>query len=204
MELMSVALFVGALLLNAGTPGPSIAALVSRVLTNGWRDVFPFILAMWIGEIIWLTMAIAGLTALAQTFQFGFEILKWLGVAYLAWLAVKMWRQPLGIAEGELPRRTSPISMFATGMALTLGNPKIMVFYLALLPSLIDLSSIGLAQWAILAGITFLTLAAIDLTWTFLAHKARTFLRTPAAVRIANKVGAITLGGAAAAIASRH
>ncbi len=68
MELLSVAIFAGALLLNAGTPGPSIAALVSRVITSGWRDVIPFVAAMWIGEVIWLTMAMAGLTALTQTF----------------------------------------------------------------------------------------------------------------------------------------
>jgi threonine/homoserine/homoserine lactone efflux protein len=203
MEAMSIAIFAGALLLNAGTPGPSVAALVSRVLTNGWHDVFPFILAMWLGEVVWLTMALAGLTALAQTFQVGFMVLKWLGVAYLVWLAAKMWRQPAEIGSEALPHRTSPLSMFGAGMAVTLGNPKIMVFYIALLPSLIDVSSVGIAQWAVLAGVTLLMLAAIDLTWTFLAHKARAFLRTPSAVRLANRISAFTLGGAAVAIATR-
>lgn len=70
MELSSVLIFAFALLLNAGTPGPSVAALVSRVITRGWRDIMPFVAAMWIGEVIWLTMAMAGLTAMAQTFQF--------------------------------------------------------------------------------------------------------------------------------------
>lgn len=204
MELMSVAFFAGALLLNAGTPGPSIAALVSRVLTNGARDVFPFLLAMWIGEIVWLTMALAGLTALAQTFQFGFEILKWMGAAYLVWLAIKMWRQPVDTGERELPRRGSHLSMFGAGMAVTLGNPKIMVFYIALLPTFVDLSLVEPTQWAILAGVTLLTLATIDLSWAFLAHKARHLLRTPKMVRLANRIGAITLGSAAAAIAVRN
>jgi threonine/homoserine/homoserine lactone efflux protein len=204
MEPLSVAIFPGALLLTAATPGPSIAALVSRVITGGWRGVIPFVVAMWIGEIIWLSMAMAGLTALAQTFQSGFHIIKWLGSAYLCWLAFKMWRQPVGEAGDDLSRRTSPLSMFVAGMAVTLGNPKIMVFYVALLPSLIDLSSAGFRQWAILALVTLVTLATIDLSWTFLAHKARVLLRTPRAVRIANRIGACTLGGAAAAIASRN
>ncbi|SIT47033.1 conserved membrane hypothetical protein [Paraburkholderia ribeironis] len=204
MEPLSVAIFAGALLLNAGTPGPSIAALVSRVITNGWRGVIPFVAAMWIGEMIWLSMAMAGLTAFAQTFQSGFQIIKWLGSAYLCWLAFKMWRQPAAEVGNDLPRRTSPLSMFGAGMAVTLGNPKIMVFYIALLPSLVDLSSVGLQEWAILSFVTLVTLAAIDLSWTFLAHKARLLLRTPHAVRIANRVGAFALGGAAAAIASRN
>lgn len=204
MDLWSVAIFAGALLLNAGTPGPSIAALVSRVMTNGWRDVIPFVAAMWVGEVVWLSMAMAGLTAVAQTFQLGFHILKWLGVAYLCWLAFKMWQKPADASADDLPHRSSPWSMFGAGMALTLGNPKIAVFYLALLPSLIDLSTTGLREWSVLAMVTLVTLAAIDLTWIFLAHKARLLLRTPRATRLANRIGAIALGGAAAAIATRN
>ncbi|MGL4094871.1 LysE family translocator [Agrobacterium cavarae] len=204
MELLSVLIFAGALLLNAGTPGPSIAALVSRVITSGWRDVIPFIAAMWIGEVIWLTMAMAGLTAVAQTFQLGFHILRWLGVAYLCWLAFRMWNKPVVEDDDDLPRRASPLSMFGAGMALTLGNPKIMVFYLALLPSLINLSEAGVREWAILAIVTLMTLAAIDLTWTFLAHRARRLLQTPRATRIANRLGAVAMGGAAAVIVTRN
>lgn len=203
MDIVSIAIFATALLLNAGTPGPSIAALVSRVISNGWRDVIPFLAAMWIGEVIWLTMAMVGLSALAQTFQLGFLVLKWLGIGYLVWLAIRMWRQPVGDRADDLPRRASAWSMFGTGMALTLGNPKIMVFYLALLPALIDLSTAGFSAWAILSCVTFATLAAVDLSWTFLAHRARLLLRTPRAIRVANRVGALTLGGAAATIASR-
>lgn len=191
------------LLLNAGSPGPSVAALVMRVITNGWRDVLPFLGAMWIGEVIWLTMAVAGLTALAQTFQVGFAVIKWLGVVYLLWLAVKMWRHPGAGHDAEVPQRTAPLSMFGAGLAVTMGNPKIMVFYLALLPTLIDLSSVGVSQWAILAVTTFGTLACIDLSWTLFAHKARGLFRTPRAMRLSNRVGAMTLGGVALMIAAR-
>lgn len=202
MEPISVAIFAGALALNAGTPGPSIAALVSRVITNGWRDVAPFVAALWVGEVIWLTMAMAGLAAIAQTFQLGFQVLKWLGIAYLCWLAFKMWRQPVSETD-SLPVRSSPLSMFSAGMALTLGNPKIMVFYLALLPSLVSLSTAGVREWTILATVTVATLAVIDLMWTFLAHKARLLLRTPKATRMANRIGALALGSAAA-VAARN
>lgn len=183
MDPSSIAIFAVALFLNAATPGPSIAALVSRVIAKGWRDVVPFVAAMWFGEVIWLTMAMAGLTALAQSFQFGFHLLKWLGVAYLFWLAFKMWRSPVAETADDLPRRASPVSMFGAGLAITLGNPKIMVFYVALLPSLVDLKEAGFQEWTVLAIVTFVTLAAIDLSWTFLAHKARRLLQTPRAQR---------------------
>jgi threonine/homoserine/homoserine lactone efflux protein len=93
--------------------------------------------------------------------------------------------------------------MFSAGMALTLGNPKIMVFYRALLPSLVDLTAAGLQEWAILALVTLITLAAIDLTWTFLAQRARLLLQTARAARIANRISAVALGGAAAAVVYR-
>ncbi len=197
----ALALFAGALLMAAGAPGPSIAARVSRVIAAGGRDVLPFLAAMWIGEVIWLSAAMAGLGALAQTFQAGFHILKWLGVLYLSWLAWRMWHRQTGPAEGALPRRANPVSMFGAGLAVTLGNPKIMVFYLALLPTVIDLRAAGLRDWAVLSLVTLVTLAAVDLTWVALARKARRLLRTPRATRLANHAGAVALGGAAAAIA---
>jgi threonine/homoserine/homoserine lactone efflux protein len=79
-----------------------------------------------------------------------------------------------------------------------------MVFYIALLPSLIKLSAAGIVEWGILAAITLLTLAAVDLTWIFFAHKARHLLRTPHATRIAHRIGAVALGGAATAIARQN
>ncbi len=202
MDLLSVSLFALALLLNAGSPGPSITALVARVVTHGWRDVLPFVAAMWIGEVLWLTLAMAGLTTLSESFHAGFLALKWAGIAYLCWLAFRMWRTPPTSGD-DLPRRQSPWAMFSAGMALTLGNPKIMVFYLALLPALIDLSGAGVAQWAVLAPVTLLCLAAADLTWIALAQKARGWLKTPRARRLANRISAGALGGAAALLAAR-
>ncbi|SDX77869.1 LysE family translocator [Roseicitreum antarcticum] len=203
MEPVALFLFAFALLINAGTPGPSIAALVSRVISNGWRDIAPFVAAMWLGEVIWLTVAVAGLSALAETFHIAFLMLKYCGVAYLAYLAWKMWHEPVTTEEETLPEGRSGWSMFAAGMALTLGNPKIMVFYLALLPTLIDLSNASMSLWAVVASVTVIVLAGIDIAWVALAHHARKMLKTPRAIKIANRVGATSLGGAAIVIASR-
>jgi len=53
MTLSNLLVFALALLIAAGSPGPSIAALVARVLSNGFRDVLPFLAAMWLGEAVW-------------------------------------------------------------------------------------------------------------------------------------------------------
>ena len=195
--------FAGALLVAAGSPGPSIAALVSRVLTRGFRDVLPFLAAMWLGEVLWLTLAVAGLAAIAETFHLLFVGIKWAGIAYLLYLAWKMWTAPDTVDAATLAADRSPVRMFFAGLAVTVGNPKIMVFYLALLPSIIDLRTITPVGWAELALTLLVVLIAIDLTWSLLAVKARAFLRTPRAVRATNRASATLMTGAAVAIATR-
>lgn len=205
MELPSLAIFAAALLLMAGSPGPSIAALVGRVLARGWRDVAPFVAAMWIGEVFWLTFAIAGLATLAETFHHAFQAIKYLGVAYLLYLAWRMWTAPVEAEDAAAqPRPTSPLSMFFGGLTVTLGNPKIMVFYLALLPTIIDVSAAVIAQWAALSLTMLLVLISIDAGYIVLAARTRLLLKSPRAMRIANRTGAAAMGGAAAVIAARQ
>lgn len=203
MEPTSLLIFAGALLVAAGSPGPSIAALVARVISKGFRDVLPFLAAMWIGEAIWLSLAVFGLAVVAQSFHYLFVAVKWAGVAYLVYLAWKMWTAPVDTREGEMPREDSALRLFAAGMAVTLGNPKIMMFYLALLPTIIDLASVSIVGWLELTLTMAAVLIAIDLAWVVAAAQARKLLKSRQAMRIANRVSAATMAGAAAAIAAR-
>jgi threonine/homoserine/homoserine lactone efflux protein len=203
MELSALALFAAALFVNAGSPGPSIAALVARVISRGLGSVLPFLAAMWIGEALWLVAAVLGLGFVAQKFFLLFTVIKYAGVAYLLFLAWKMWTAPADVPSGDLPQDDSSLRLFLTGMALTVGNPKIMVFYLALLPSLIDLNSVGAIGLAELVATAVLVMMTVDLAWAFAASWARGWLRSPRAVRIANRASATAMGGAAVAIATR-
>lgn len=203
MTLASVLVFAAALFVAAGSPGPSIAALVSRVLTKGWRDVLPFLLAMWVGETVWLSFAVAGLSAIAESFQPVFVAIKWIGVAYLLFLAWKMWFARTDGADGELPESRSAAKMFFAGLTVTLGNPKIMMFYVALLPSIIDLNGVSVTGWLELVAAMLIVLATVDILWIMLANKARQFLKSPRALKVANRISAGTMAGAAAAIATR-
>jgi threonine/homoserine/homoserine lactone efflux protein len=203
MSLTSLLLFAGTLFLMAGSPGPSIAALVSRVLSRGVRDVLPFLLAMWIGDAIWLSCAVFGLAMMAQTFHLVFTALKWLGVGYLVYLAWKMWRAPVATGRESLPNEHAPLKLFAAGLGITLGNPKIMIFYMALLPTIIDLKATGFTGWLELIATMAVVLITVDLSWAVAASQARRFLRSPRATRITNRVSAMTMAGAAVAIATR-
>jgi threonine/homoserine/homoserine lactone efflux protein len=195
--------FALTLLVAAGSPGPSIAALVARVLTNGLRDVLPFLAAMWIGEAVWLSFAVGGLAVVAQTFAVIFTIMKVLGVAYLLFLAWKMWFAPTEAGNDQLSIGQKPWQMFLAGMVVTLGNPKIMVFYLALVPTLIDLDRLDLLSWGELTVTMLTVLVTIDCAWALAAARARRLLTNHRAVRIANRTSAAIMAGAAAAIAAK-
>lgn len=60
MDLTSLAVFAGILMVAAGTPGPNIGALVARVISRGHKGVFPFMLGLWIGDAVWLSLAVWG------------------------------------------------------------------------------------------------------------------------------------------------
>jgi threonine/homoserine/homoserine lactone efflux protein len=203
MALSGLLVFALALVVAAGSPGPSIAALVARVMTGGLRSVLPFLAAMWLGEALWLGCTVAGLAVLAHTFALLFSVLKFAGVAYLLWLAWRMWFAPADIRNDALPTQRSPWRMFGTGLAITLSNPKIGMFYLALLPTLIDLSHVGVFAWLELTLTMLAVLSAVDLGWALVAHRARKLLTSRRAVRVANRTSAAMMAGAAAAIATR-
>ena len=203
MDLSALLIFAGALLVAAGSPGPSVVALVARVIARGWRDVVPFAAAMWLGEALWLTLAVYGLAALAETLHGAFLVVKYLGAAYLLYLAWRMWSAPVAMASDRPAPRAGGVRMFLAGLAVTLGNPKIMVFYLALLPTIIDLAGITLVAWLELTLTMLAVLAVIDLGYIVLAARARRLLRSPRALRLANRTSATLLGGAAATLATQ-
>ena len=197
MDGTALAWFALALAVGAGSPGPSVAALVSRVLTRGLRDVLPFLLALWLGEAVWLTLVVAGLSAVAQTFGAAFAALKYAGAAYLLVLAWRMWHAPPAPAPEPgvtLPGR-QPWRLFGAGLLVSLGNPKNMVFYVALLPALVDLRHVGLAGWAELVATMVAVLAAVDLCWASAAAGARRWLVGGRTLRLANRVGASMMAG---------
>lgn len=202
MTLANLLVFALALVVAAGSPGPSVAALVARVLTHGLREVLPFLAAMWLGEALWLTCAVAGLAMVARTLGVVFVAIKFAGVAYLLYLAWKMWFAPTQVSKRDLPSGRSRWRLFGAGLAVTLGNPKIMVFYLALLPTIVDLNAVGTAAWIELTAVTLLVLTAVDLAWALLAVRARRLLTSRKAVKIANRASATMMAGAAAVIAA--
>jgi threonine/homoserine/homoserine lactone efflux protein len=160
---------------------------------------------LWLGDAVWLSLAVWGLSALANSFHAAFLVLKYAGVAYLIYLSWKMWIAPVDeeADENAIPREGEGRKLFLSALAVTLGNPKIMVFYIAILPTVVDITHVSLVGWAELLAVMFVVLAAVDTAWVVLAAQARRVLRSPRMMRIANRTSAGMMAGAAVAIAAR-
>jgi threonine/homoserine/homoserine lactone efflux protein len=204
MELSGLVIFCTALFLAAASPGPGLAAIVARVLGRGPQGAITFTVGIAVGDVVWLTLAVCGLAVLAQTFHVVFLIVKWIGVAYLLYLAWKLWSAPVTAqAIAADTRRESQTGLFLAGLAVTMGNPKVMVFYLALLPTILDLTSISLLGYVELVVATLAVLAVVFGIYIGLAARARLMFTSPTAMRLVNRGSATAMTGAAAWVALR-
>jgi len=204
MDIGGLFLFCIALFVAAATPGPGIAAIVARVLGRGTTGAVPFAFGVGIGDVVWLTLAIGGLAIVAHTFYFLIQIVKWIGVAYLVFLAWRMWTSPEVPGDIELDKRhDSSAVIFLGGLSVTMGNPKVVIFYLALLPTLLDLTSISFLGYVELVFATLSVLTIVFGAYIVLAARARLLFTSRRAFRIVNRSAATAMTGAAVWVATR-
>jgi threonine/homoserine/homoserine lactone efflux protein len=204
MDLASLALFASALFVAAASPGPGIAAIVARVLGRGMNGAIAFTAGVALGDVVWLTVAILGLAAVAHTFHGVFLAIKYAGVAYLLYLAWKLWTAP--VVAHEVAADTTdvkPVRLFLAGLAVTMGNPKVMVFYLALLPNIIDLRHVTFGGWLALSTVALAVLAVVFGAYVGLAARTRRLFTSPRALRMINRGTGAVMASAAMAIAAK-
>ena len=203
MSFTALFAYAAALFIAAAIPGPGITAIVARALGSNFRETFFMGLGLVLGDMTYLTAVILGLAFVAQTFTGVFIVIKIAGALYLGYIAYKLWTAGL-LSQDIAARKSSSIGMsFLSGLLVTLGNPKTMLFYVALVPTLIDVNHIGLREYGILLITTFIVLLVVLIPYTLLASRARAMLKQPRALQALNRGAASILAGTAAFIATR-
>jgi threonine/homoserine/homoserine lactone efflux protein len=184
-------------------PGPGVTALVARVMARGPHGTPAFVAGFVVGSLVWFAIAATGLAMLASTFATVFVAIRYAGAAYLLYLAWKLWTapvRPMGTASDSPEDRGR---LFLTGLAINLGNPKVIVFFLALLPTVVDLRSLTPLGFAELAAIVIAVASSVLTAYAMAAARARRLFRSTRAVRLMNRGSAAVMAGAAATIAAR-
>jgi threonine/homoserine/homoserine lactone efflux protein len=203
MTFAALLTYTGALFVAALIPGPGVTALIARALGSGFRATFPMAIGMMLGDLVFLSAVIAGLAYIAESFSTAFMVIKYLGAVYLAYVAWKIWTAGILPQDVKAEKKTGIWTPLFSGLFTTLGNPKPMLFYVALVPTLIDVSSVNATGFIELVGATATVLTLVLGGYVLLAARARGLLQKPRQLKVLNRVAASFIAGAAAMIAVR-
>jgi threonine/homoserine/homoserine lactone efflux protein len=148
-------------LIGIATPGPTVLLALSNGSRLGVRASLPGMLGAMLSDFVLIGAVAVGLGALLAASEFWFSVVKWVGVAYLAWLGLRLLRSrgELSLpAEGEAAVRPSARAVFLRSFLVAVTNPKGYLFFSAFLPQFVDAALPQTQQYVALA----LTFAAID------------------------------------------
>lgn len=200
MDLHAIIAFTAAFFVFAASPGPDNITIMARTLSNGPASGIAYGLGTVSGILIYLTLAFFGLSILAQNMSWLMQLLRYGGALYLIWMAYRLWTAPAVLPQMQSSEGgRALLSVYMTGFALNLGNPKMPLFYLALLPNFVPHTFDGHALAAIVAAIIAVETVVIG-GHVLLASRARRVLKTPRSVRLINRATGGFLGAAGLAI----
>lgn len=203
MDLSTLLTYAFALFIAAIIPGPGMTAIVARALGGGMRPAAFMGLGLVLGDLCYLTAVCLGLAYVAQAFGTLFVVIKMLGAAYLLFVAWKLWRQGLLPQDIQAQDGRDAGGAFLSGLLVTLGNPKTMLFYVALVPSLLPIEHIDGGQYVVLIGLTTAVLLVALVPYVVLAGQARVALRRPSALKALNRTAAGILASTAAYVTAK-
>jgi len=201
MDAATLAAFAAAFFVFAASPGPDNMTIVVRTLSHGAASGIAYGLGTVTGILAFLALAAFGLSVVAAEMSGIMTVLRYAGAAYLVAMGIMLWRAaPVLPAETLATDRRGIAAVFATGVALNLGNPKMPLFYIALLPHVVG-PSLSLLQVGQLGLIILAVEAVVIGGHVLLARHARRWLRTPRAVRRMNRASGSVMIGAGAVVA---
>lgn len=180
-------------------PGPGVVAMVARALGSGFRSAIPAAIGTAVGDFIWMTLSAFGLAAIAEAMGQSFLIVKYAGALYLIYMGYKYWTAEVSEMPEAVP--TTMRQSFFSQLSVTLGNPKAMAFFLAILPTVVDLKHLNAAGYAQLTMATAVLIPSIMLAYAALAAQVRTFLTSRRARKGINRTAAVIMAGAGAGVA---
>ena len=147
-------------------------------------------------NILQMTAAAFGIAAVIAASAEVFQIVKWLGVAYLAWIGFRLILSNSRHTDAEAAKAGSPVKLFRQGFITSSANPFAVMFFAALFPQFIDPEVSTLLQLAILGGTYLFVDGVILLAWGWLAVRAASQIRTRALGTVNRICGTLMLGAA--------
>jgi len=155
----AIAPFLAAAVLIELTPGPNMGYLAGLSAVEGRRAGFVTVAGITCGLLVYMLASVAGVTEVLRVSRPLYELLRWAGVAYVAWLAVDAWRG--GETRETASGGASDWTLFRKGLLANLLNPKAALFYVTLLPGFVQPGHASPARQALILGGTHILVALL-------------------------------------------
>ncbi|MFN3662759.1 LysE family translocator [Yoonia sp.] len=180
-------LYTGALLILFITPGPVWVALLARSLSGGFTAAWPLAVGVALGDILWPLVAILGVTWLVSAFAGIMLVMKWIAVGVFIVMGIGLIR-----GAGHSLRTDSRLTRpgrwagFVAGVAVILGNPKAVLFYMGVLPGFFDLTQVTLPDIIVICTLSFMVPLIGNLVLAGFIGRMRGVLKSPEGLRRIN------------------
>ncbi len=188
--------YAGALLILFLTPGPVWVALTARALSGGFQAAWPLALGVVVGDVLWPLLAILGVTWIVSVYAGFMALLRWVACLTFLAMGVLLIRHAGKSITGD-SRLTRPglWAGFFAGVAVILGNPKAILFYMGVLPGFFDLTRLTALDIAAICLLSLVVPLIGNLSLAVFLGRARRLLSSPTALRRTNTVSGVLLIG---------
>jgi threonine/homoserine/homoserine lactone efflux protein len=178
-------------------PSVSVLAVTARAAAFGFTHGLFTALGIVFADILFILVAVYGLALLAGMMGDQFRLIQYIGAAYLIWLGISLWRADAQTRSADSLRQSSWSTSFLSGLLITLGDQKAILFYLGFFPAFIDLSTMTPLDTLIIVLIAILGVGGAKLVYAYLADRASAMLQNTRALHGINMLAAgimITVG----------
>lgn len=209
MALSTLFAFALAFFVFAASPGPDNFTIFTRTLSGGLRAGVVYGLGTVTGILAFLTLGLAGLSHAAEALAPYMVYLRMAGATYLIWMGISLWLTAPSTPPGTPAAEPAPISRgsllktYATGVALNIGNPKMPLFYLAILPN-VAATGITFRGYTELVAVILIVEVLVIGFYAGLALKARAVASSTAIMRRMNRAAGTIMAATGVAILSNR
>lgn len=179
MSIIEIITLFGIMVTLAAMPSTSVALVVTRSATLGVANGIAVSVGIVLGDLIFILLAIFGLSVVAETMGSLFMVIKYLGAAYLLWLGYTLLasKSTSGIAVENPIKKCNLAASFFAGFMLTLGDIKAIIFYVSLFPAFIDLSALRVADILAIISVMVISVGGVKAVYAFSATKVASLAR---------------------------
>lgn len=205
MTIASIITLFFAMFISALIPGPSVFAVMSRAMSQGLKQGLFTVCGILLGDYLFIFLALTGLSAVSIVMGEFVSVVKYVGVAYLFWLAYQTWNTRIDAAQ-ESPEceEHSGTSSVIGGLVIALANPKAILFYMGFFPVFVDIANIHALDIIVILITSTLSVGGVLATYAFLAAKSSKMFVNSGARKWMNRCSAGVMASCGVILVARN